>query len=163
MNPPPLPQNKPGDFTSSSTAPIASPTDPPTRSTFDTVERKNSGMKWIRNSVLAVALLAVVIIGALAATCPDEPQMRNAVYGEMDPTYKQALEWLGAASKIVHGPCLVYRNHLIYSTLDFRKLDGSEVRFASGAANKIKLTPDVKQAKEFLLSIPIVRKWLEKR
>src|SRR2546425_5746698 len=104
-----------------------------------------------------VIVIVLVVFGALAATCPDEAQLRNAVYGEMDPTYKQALEWLGAASKIVHGPCLVYHNHVIYSTLDFRKLDGSEVRFASGAAGRIQLTPEVKQVKEFLLSIPIVR------
>jgi len=89
--------------------------------------------------------------------------MRDAVYGELGPEYKRALEWLGAASKLFNGPHMVYRNHVIYSTLDFDKGGGNEIRLASGSAGNVEVTSNVKEVKDFILSVPGVRKFLSKK
>jgi hypothetical protein len=148
MNPPPLPHND---------NPPPLPPQP-----FPPASPRRKPIKWIVAGIVGVAVIALLIVGGLAATCPDEVQMRNAVYGEMGPQYKTALEWIGRASKLFHGPHLVYRSHVVYSTLDFDKGGGDEIRLASGSAGKITLTPEVKEAKDFILSIPGVDVILKK-
>jgi hypothetical protein len=155
MTPPPLPRDERTSEPGSSPPPIPPPVpSPPGPQPARDLSRKRSGMTWIRNILIAAVLLTLIVVAALAATCPDEARLRAALYGEIDPRYKGALEFAGRASKMLNGPCLVYHNHIIYSTLDFRQSDGSEVRMASGMAGRIQLTPQVKEIKDFILSIP---------
>jgi hypothetical protein len=119
-------------------------------------------MKFIAGALGVLALIILIAGIALAMTCPDEAQLRKSVYGEMEPRYKFVLETVGRASKLAGGPCILYHNHFVYSTLDFRMLDGSEIRLANGAAGKIWLTPNVKDVKELILAIPGVETILGK-
>ena len=104
--------------------------------------------------MIVIVLIGLITFIALSASCLDEAQLRNALYGELGPEYKRALEWIGVGSKFFHGPHLVYHNHVIYSTLDWHESNGSEVRLASGRAGKIQLTPEAKEVKGLILSVP---------
>jgi hypothetical protein len=119
-------------------------------------------MKWIRNILIAAVLVVILAIGALAVTCPDEPQLRNALYGELGPRYKAVLEWAAPLARALHLPHLVYHNHVVYSTLDWEQ-SGSETRIASGAAGRVQLTSDVKDVKQLILSVPILGKRLQEK
>jgi len=111
-------------------------------------------MRFIAGALAVLAVVILIVGIALALKCPDEAQLRKSVYGEMEPRYKFALETVGRVSKLAGGPCILYHNHIVYSTLDFRMLDGSEIRLATGAADKIWLTPNLKDVKELVMAIP---------
>jgi hypothetical protein len=119
-------------------------------------------MKWIRNLVIAAVLIAVIAVGALVATCPSEGQLRDALYGELGPRYKTVLESAHFWAKLFHLPHLEYHKHMFYSTLDYSQ-GGRETRLVSGAAGQVQLSPNVKEFKEKLLSIPGVKAKLEGR
>jgi len=124
--------------------------------------RKRRSPWLIIGPLLGLVLIGIVIFVWLVSTCPSESQMRGALYGELGPNYKTALEWIGFGSRLIHGPHLVYHNHVIYATLDFDKGGGNEIHLASGAAGKIHLTPQVQDVKQFILGIPGIEGYLQK-
>lgn len=155
--PPPPPRDQSNTARTSSSAPSPQPSAP-----VPGIRTRRTRTKAI-GGVIVIVLLGLITFIALAASCPNERQMRDAVYGELGPGYKRALEWIGTVSKFVHGPHLVYHNHVIYSTLDFDKGGGNEIRLASGKVGKVELTSNVREVKDFILSIPGVEKFLPKQ
>jgi len=147
MNPPPLPQNQ---------TPPPVPAAPPPR------RRSGSAFKWIAGVISVFIVVAVIIVGVLAAKCPNEAQLRDAVYGEVGPDYKMVLIWYGAIARAFHLPHLVYHNHVVYSTLDWEQ-GGQETRVASGMAGHVELTSNVRDIKELLMSVPMLREKLQEK
>jgi len=163
MTPPPLPQNQPTNKAdSSSPPPILPQTNPQPDLRSSPGRSHRSTIKWIRNIVIAAVVVAIIAVGALAATCPNEVQLRNALYGELGPTYKAVLEWADPLAKMAHLPHIEYHNHVIYSTLDWYH-GGSETRLASGAAGRVQLDSNVDNVKRLILSVPKLRDKLEEK
>lgn len=113
--------------------------------------------------IIAALVACVAVVVVFAVTCPDEHQLRQAVYGEVDPRYKFVLETVGRLSRLAGGPGLVFHSHFVCSELDFRMPDGREIKFASGMLGKTHLTPQVQDVKDLLLSIPGADKVLQKQ
>ena len=164
MTPSPSPDSEPIGLTPPSTPPPLLPQvdsyPPPTQPLS---KRKGGGaMKWIVSLLIAAVVIGLIVMGGLAATCPSEAQLREALYGELGPRYKSVLESAHFWAKLLHLPHLEYHKHLFYSTLDYSQ-GGQETLLVSGSAGQVHLSPNVKDFKERLLSIPGVKAKLEGR
>ena len=116
----------------------------------------------LRNVLVGAVVLVGLVLGGLVASCPDEAQLRSALYGELGPKYKTILENAGVWARALHLPHLVYHNHVVYSTLGWTQA-GTETRMASGMAGRVQLTPKVKEIKTMLLSVPVLRSKLSEK
>jgi hypothetical protein len=96
--------------------------------------------------------VAVAGLIAFVATCPSESQLREKFYGELPGNYKKILEVADGASAMFGGPRLVYHNHVVYSTLEYRSSDGEESRIAYGVFGRTELTPKVNDVKKMVLA-----------
>src|SRR5258708_5189751 len=108
--PPPLPKSEPVAVSMPNPEPIVTP------------RPRHRAIKFIAGALGVLALIILIAGITLAMNCPDEAQLRKSLYGEMEPRYKLILETVGRASKLAGGPCILYHNHFVYSTLDFRML-----------------------------------------
>jgi hypothetical protein len=62
----------------------------------------------LRNVLVGAVVLVGLVLGGLVASCPDEAQLRSALYGELGPKYKTILENAGVWARALHLPHLMY-------------------------------------------------------